>query len=200
MIGSGRTPLLPALFLAVACAGHRPLPTLEPVPGSRTREAGEIVPLDSTARRTGATTAAPVAEIRPLGDSTPAPEREIRRLGDANAPTTERMILPLGRGTPPGMREVAPVEETFVVLDSTRWVGANTQGAITFEFLIGGILRYTTSNGVFTNGTWQQAGSTVTFELNSRYAEYTGQIRGTRMSGTWQNRAGVRATWEATRQ
>lgn len=219
MIGSRSTRLLPALWLAAACAGHRPLPTLEPVPGSRTREAGEIVPLDSSARRTASTTRAePVREIHPLGE-TAAPERaplrrmepstqpeasaerEIRRLGDANEPTTERMIVPLGgRNVPSGMHEVEPLASDLVALDSTRWVGSNSEGSITFEFLVGGILRYSTANGVFTNGTWQQTGTAVTFEFNSRYAEYSGQIRGARMSGTWHNRAGVHANWEATRQ
>jgi hypothetical protein len=168
-------PALLTLVLSVAACsgGHRPLGTIEPVPGSRERE---IRRLDAQGR-----------EIRPLGDTSAAP-REIRRLGDTTATAVR------------GLREIAPLDTVVVPLDSTTWRGENLEGEITLSFLVGGILRYTTSNGTYSNGTWQQAGNAVTFEMNSRFAEYSGRIRGTRMSGTGQNRAGRSWDWQATRQ
>ena len=191
--------LLSLVALLVACSGgHRPLGTIEPVPGSRTREGGTIVPIDTTRpreiRRLDAQgrEIAPVdstvaREIRPL-DASGNPPREIRRLGD----TTRSGVR--------GLREVEPTDTLIVPLDSTTWQGANYEGEITLEFLVGGILRYTTGNGTFSNGTWQQDGNAVTFEMNSHFADWTGRIRGTRMSGTGQNRAGRRWDWQATRQ
>lgn len=155
----GRRPVpLCLLLLLTACGGNRrPLGTIEPVPGSRTREGGEIVPLDSARAR----------EIRPLG-------------------TTEH--------------EIAPIEGEVVPVDATRWQGTNYEGELTLEFLIGGILRYTAPSGTWTNGTWHQAGNTITFEMNSHFADYTGRIRGPRMSGTAHDRHGRTWDWQATRQ
>lgn len=174
----GRRPApLCLLVLLTACGGNRrPLGTIEPVPGSRTREGGEIVPLDSARAR----------EIRPLGRT----EHEIAPLDSG------RTILPR---TAAG-REIAPIEGEVVPVDATRWQGTNYEGELTLEFLIGGILRYTAPSGTWTNGTWHQAGNTITFEMNSHFADYTGRIRGPRMSGSAHDRHGRTWDWQATRQ
>lgn len=170
-------PLL-LMALLTACGGNRPpLATIERVPGSTTHE---IKPLDSHGR-----------EIVPL-DSTPG--REVRPLEQ-----DERTIRPLG-SSPAAGREIAPLDTLVVPVDGTTWHGSNYEGALTLEFLIGGILRYTTPNGTWSNGTWHQQGNSVAFEMNSHYADYSGRIRGTRMSGAGHNRAGRTWDWQATRQ
>ena len=173
-----RPAFLVAFLLLTACGGHPPLRQITPVEGSRTREGGEIRPIDSTRS----------PEIRPLHPG----DRTIQRVDSG------RSIRPLAGAAP--AREITPLAGDVVPLDSTTWVGANHEGAITLEFLIGGILRYTTANGTWTNGTWSQQGNTVTFEMNSHYADYTGQIRGTHMSGTGHNTRGARWEWRADRQ
>lgn len=176
--------LLVPLSVLIACGGHPPLRQITPVEGSRTREGGEIRRIDSTHGN----------EIRPLRPGT----RTIERVD------TGRTIRPLdggaaGREVTP-TREITPLSNDVVPVDGTTWVGSNHEGPITFEFLIGGILRYTTPNGTWSNGTWSQQGNTITFEMNSHYADYTGQIRGTRMSGTGHNTPGARWDWRAERQ
>lgn len=162
-----------------ACGGGTPLQQITPVPGSRTSEGGTIMPLDSSRGR----------EIRPLqpGDRTIVPV------------DSGRSIRPLGAATG-AAREIVPLDTTVVPVDDTKWVGSNHEGELTLEFRIGGILRYTAPSGTWTNGTWRQVGNTVTFEMNDHYAEYTGQVRGTRISGTGHNRTGARWEWRAERQ
>lgn len=176
---SWRSASLPVLLLLLAaCGGGQHLQPITPIEGSRTREGGTIQPLDSTRTR----------EIRPLHPG----ERTIAPLDSA------RSIRPLEGAAP--AREIVPLNGEVIPLDGTIWVGSNHEGAITFEFLVGGILRYSTAHGTWTNGTWLQEGNTVTMEMNDHYADYSGQIRGTRLSGTGHNRAGARWDWRADRQ
>ena len=173
----------PQLFLVLlaACGGtQRPLGTIEPVPGSRTREGREIVPLDSVVSRQIKPLNGIGREIVPLDSG-----RTIRRLGDTT--------VIIGR-------EIAPVETEVVPVDGTLWRGSNYEGELILEFLIGGILRYTAPSGTWSNGTWHQDGNGITFEMNSHWSDYSGRIRGTRMTGTGYNRAGRTWDWQATRQ
>jgi hypothetical protein len=154
------------------------LGTITPVPEERAHEikpldasGHEIVPLDSAHTiRRLAGAARPVHEIRPLHDSTGA------------------------------VREIVPLDSTVVPLDGSTWQAENYEGSLRLEFLVGGILRYTSANGTWTNGTWHQEGNAVTFEMNSHYADYAGHLRGTRMSGTAHNTTGRTWEWAATRE
>lgn len=188
---AGRRPehWIASLSLLAACAGgHPPLATIERIPGSATREGGAIVPVDSarTIHRAAGTTATTTGEIHPLRDSG----------------AVAGMIAPRRTDAAATAGEIVPLHDTSAVvpLDGTRWQGSAIDGPVTLEFLIGGFLRYTTANGTFSNGTWHQEGNAVTFEMNSHYADYTGHIRGPRMSGHGENRAGRTFDWEATRQ
>lgn len=185
-----RSPALLAAVLLAGCAGaHPPLATITRIPGSTTREGNVIEPLDSahTIHRVSgqhSETSGTAGTIRPLHDSAVSP------------PATAGVIRPLE-----GRHEGAsPADSTVVPLDGTRWSGTTVDGPITFEFLVGGILRYTTETGTYTNGTWQQLGNTLQFEMNGHYADYTGRIRGGRMSGSAHNTPGRSWEWEATRQ
>ena len=171
-------PLLLASLLLAACGGHPPLRQITPVEGSQTREGGTIQPLDSSRTR----------EIRPLhpGDQTIAPL------------DSGRTIRPVA-GAAAG-REIVPLSTEVVPVDGTTWVGADHEGPLTLEFLVGGILRYTKPGGTYINGTWQQHSNTITFETNSHYADWTGEIRGRRMTGTGHNRQGARWDWRAERE
>jgi hypothetical protein len=200
-----RTSLL--VLLAACGGGSPPLATIEPIAGSRTREGGEIVPLDSsrTIRRTaegnpvreivplargGASRGAEPAagEIRRLGETEAAPAREIRRLGDTTG-TGAHTIPPLN--APSGPADT---------LAGTTWDGEGLDGAITFEFLAGGALRYTTEDQTFENGTWEQTGNVVSLQMNERFAEWSGRIGAARMSGSAHNRAGRQWNWQADRR
>lgn len=176
MSAARRTVALASSVLLLGCAGgHPPLGTIQRIPGS-THEGHEIVPLDSA------------HVIRPLHDS------------GGNVAPTAGVIHPLQGRQASTAHEIVPLDTVVVPLDSTRWTGTTIDGAITLEFLVGGILRYTTANGTYTNGTWTQLGNSVQFEMNGHYADYTGQVRGTRMSGSARNRQGRAWEWEATRQ
>lgn len=174
---SRRSASLPVLALLTACGGHR-LQPITPVPGSRTTEGRTIEPLDSTRTR----------EIRPLHPG----EQTIMPLDSG------RTIRPLDGAAP--AREIVPIGGAVAPVEGTTWVGSDHEGPLTLEFLAGGTLRYTKPSGTYTNGTWQQAASTITFETNSHYADWTGEIRGRRMSGTGRNRQGVRWEWRTERE
>ena len=178
MSRSRRSSLLVVLTLLTACGGHPPLRQITPVEGSRTRDGGEIRRIDSTTGH----------EIRPLHPG----DRTIERVDSG------RTIRPLDGAAP--AREITPLNTEVVPVDATTWVGSDHEGALTLEFLVGGSLRYTKPSGTWTNGTWSQQGNTITFEMNSHYADYTGQIRGTHVSGTGQNTRGARWEWRADRQ
>jgi hypothetical protein len=191
-----RRPVIQSAFLAflVACGGgSSPLPTIEPLDSTRTirrtaegNPAREIIPL---ARRGEGSAAAPVAgEIRRLGESEPRPSREIRRLGDTTG-TGARTIPPLDAPTGPADS-----------LAGTIWDGRGVDGEITFEFLPGGTLRYTTDDQTFENGTWTQTGNVVSLEMNGRFAEWSGRIGAARMTGSAHNRAGREWNWQADRR
>ena len=191
-MSAGRRPLaLLASLLIAGCAGsHPPLGTIQRIPGSTTREGHEIVPLDSSRV---------IHPVDGTNTSTGGTIRPLRDTGSTAAPTAG-VIRPLdGHGAFP-THEVIPLDTNVVPLDSTRWVGTTLDGPITLEFLVGGILRYTTSNGTFSNGTWTQMGNTVQFEMNGHFADFSGRIRGARMSGGAHNRQDRAWDWEATRQ
>lgn len=191
MSAGRRLVALHASLLLAACAGNRPpLATISRIPGSTTREGHEIVPLDSgrVIHPVDGTNAGAGGTIRPLRDP-----------GSTTVPTAG-VIRPLDGHAAVAAHEIVPLDTNVVPLDSTVWTGTFVDGPITLDFLIGGILRYTTPNGTFTNGTWSQVANTVTFEMNGHFADYTGRIHRGRMSGTAHNRQGREWEWEATRQ
>ena len=172
-----RLPALILPLLLVGCAAHRPpLATIERIPGSTTYEGATPADSSRTIHRLQGSGNATAGTIRPLRDS------------GATVPVTAGEIVPL--------RDTANV----VPLDGTTWTGSNYEGPLTLDFLVGGILRYTTPSGTWTNGTWEQHANAVTFEMNSHFADYSGHIRGGRMNGTARNRTGRTWDWEATRQ
>ena len=62
------------------------------------------------------------------------------------------------------------------------------------RFLANHKLNYTQSTGSYENGTWWQTGSIVTWEMNKRYAVYTGAlVGGSKLVGDAKNVA--RSTW-----
>jgi hypothetical protein len=168
--------LLPLLLLAACGGGDPPLATIEPIRGSTTHEGREIVPLDSAHRRTAEGNTAgeivPIRGARARSDSTP-------------------------------LREIHPITAPHGPADTllgTTWNGEGLDGTITFDFLADGILRYSTADSSYTNGTWQQSGNTISFEMNARFAEWTGRIDAARMAGSAHNSAGRRWNWQATRR
>lgn len=181
--------LLTAALLAGCAGAHPPLATITRIPGSTTREGNTIEPLDSahTIHRVNGTAPGTAGVIRPLHDS-----------GSAT-PSTAGTIRPLSGHQSASLREVAPLDTVVVPVDGSRWAGSTLDGPITFEFLVGGVLRYTTENGTYANGTWQQLGNTIQFEMNGHYADYSGRIHAGRMSGNAHNTEGRAWDWEATR-
>ena len=181
---------LAPLFLAACGGGLPPLKTIEPIPGSRIHEGGTIVPLDSAHRRS--------AEGNVVGEIVP-----IRGWHSAPAPTGGHEMRRLGDSTAHGSRTIVPITIPHGPADTllgTTWNGEGLDGAITFDFLADGILRYTTADSSYTNGTWQQSGNTISFEMNARFAEWTGRIEAARMAGAAHNSAGRRWNWQATRR
>jgi hypothetical protein len=90
----------------------------------------------------------------------------------------------------------------------TKWkvmdTGAEGNSFI-WEFLAGGVMRYTyltgpLANNVYTNATWTQMGNRVTISFNNGYSTRTGTFEGDRISGTATNVTGLNWTWAGVRQ
>ena len=84
-------------------------------------------------------------------------------------------------------------------LEGTVWAGNDTGERTVFEFLKGGVLKYTYSTGSFTNGTWKQDGNSIYMEINNKYIEYKGTIDCNTMSGEASRGSGTWA-WKWTKQ
>ena len=85
-------------------------------------------------------------------------------------------------------------------LAGTTWRATTSQGReFTFNFQKNGVLEYTSPAGTFRNATWSQDGAKVAFEMNKKYAEWTGTITGGEMEGKGANINGDEWTWRAKR-
>ena len=87
--------------------------------------------------------------------------------------------------------------DVVLSLEGTVWAGTDSHGShYTFRYQRGGVLSYTSPSGTFRNGTWRQSGTAVYMEMNRRYAEYRGEVRGGRIVGRAGNVTGLRWTWD----
>jgi outer membrane biogenesis lipoprotein LolB len=78
----------------------------------------------------------------------------------------------------------------------TTWAGTDSDGDYyEFHFQPDGSLHYKSPSGFYTNGTWKQDGDGIYFEMNRRFAEHKGTIKGNRMEGEAWNTKGHRWTW-----
>jgi hypothetical protein len=82
-----------------------------------------------------------------------------------------------GPYTPPAPGQVASIE-------GQGYTGTDGSDRINFYFRKAGVLHYRDPQGWWEDGKWQQNGATVTFTLSAGFANYTGQIVGTTISGT----------------
>lgn len=97
----------------------------------------------------------------------------------------------------PTKASVPPIT-SVLDLTNTSWTGMYDNDPNRYfnpTFLPGGILRYTVPSGTWENGTWIQQGSTVIIETNNHYADMTGVINGTEITGTAHNTAGKSWNW-----
>jgi hypothetical protein len=84
----------------------------------------------------------------------------------------------------------------FKSVEDTVWSGSDTaDGRLVLRFLKGGILDYSTATGTYRNGTWKQKGGSIYLEMNNKYAEYHGTMKGNEIAGKGGNRAGLKWTW-----
>jgi len=97
----------------------------------------------------------------------------------------------------PGRDRNYTVAESNV--EGTMWKGADGEGVTTFYFERGGVLAYTTHSGTWRNGTWRQDGEAIYLEMNKKYAEYHGVLRGDRMAGSAENVKGLRWQFDVNR-
>jgi len=97
--------------------------------------------------------------------------------------------------------QVATSTPSVINLEGTVWTGTDSDGEdFVYEFLSGGIFKYTVSGETYTNGTWEQDGTSVYIETNNKFAESDAVISGNTMTGTFRNIDGHEWTWTAERQ
>ena len=85
-------------------------------------------------------------------------------------------------------------------LAGTAWRGTASNGsAHEITFLDGGRLRFATlGQQGETQGTWEQRGEVVSFEVN-RYSQWSGTLNGDTMEGSARNPTGAAWTWKLNR-
>lgn len=66
-----------------------------------------------------------------------------------------------------------------------------------YNFMPDGTLAYSYQNGSYTNGTWKQDGDSIYIEMNHKFVEYEGRIKGRHIEGTAANIKGEKWTWIA---
>jgi hypothetical protein len=85
-------------------------------------------------------------------------------------------------------------------VEGTVWKGETHPGQIFIvRFEKGGVLCYTSPSGTWRNGTWKQTGNAIYLEMNKKYAEYRGVMRGDRITGEASNIANSNWTWDVKR-
>jgi TIR domain len=87
------------------------------------------------------------------------------------------------------------------VLCGSRWAYTDTsyvKAQETLQFLPHNALKW--SNGGVTSSTYRVTGTSIYFEVNDKYSEYRGTIKGQRMDGTAKNKDGYGWTWSAVKQ
>ncbi|HMP57931.1 MAG TPA: hypothetical protein PKD86_01150 [Gemmatales bacterium] len=104
------------------------------------------------------------------------------------------LLLPLSVGLTWGLGQDA------ASLAGTTWEATTSQGRqFTWTFHADKTLEYASPAGTYRNATWNQEGDKISFEMNNKYAQWTGTLKGDRMEGTGQNEAGAEWTWQAKR-
>jgi len=93
----------------------------------------------------------------------------------------------------------APVpkeKNRYVDLIGTTWLseGETGFGVTTYKFEKDGVLEYRYGGNVWRNSTWKQDGVNFTYELNSSYYVYKGEIEGEVITGKATNKPG--GHWE----
>lgn len=92
----------------------------------------------------------------------------------------------------------------FAVSDDvagTTWSGSDIWGKpISLYFAEDSSLTYKTSSGIWTTGSWQVDESGIYFEMNKKFVEHKGAIRGNEMSGEGWTKQGYKGNWFITRQ
>ena len=83
----------------------------------------------------------------------------------------------------------------------TTWTGKESdRECITYHFLPDGILHYEIESGSWKNASWKQDGNKIYFEMNAKFSEHYGTIKGNKMKGTGQNTQGHKWTWKAKKE
>lgn len=92
-------------------------------------------------------------------------------------------------------------EIVSINIEGSVWSGVDSMShAYTFRFLKDGILNYTSPSGTYQNGTWTQHGANVYMEMNGKFAEYRGVVKGEHIVGQAGNIRGLRWSWRVQRK
>ncbi len=92
-------------------------------------------------------------------------------------------------------------QSTTPSVSETTWEGKDSDGEYsTYNFLTEGILHYEIPSGSWQNGTWKQDGNKIYYEMNNKFSEQYGTIRGNKMKGTGHNIEGHEWTWNARKK
>lgn len=95
-----------------------------------------------------------------------------------------------------------PIQVTVPSVSNTKWRVTQSLKSKQWDFFLreGGVLEYEKSGRQFSTATWMQSGDILYIEINRKYSQYKGVIKGNRIEeGEAQNIAGSEWTWEATK-
>ncbi|MBN8580935.1 MAG: hypothetical protein J0L96_09705 [Anaerolineae bacterium] len=114
------------------------------------------------------------------------------------SPTLQQSIQIQPSLTPPTTIAITSVVQN---LEGTVWAGTDSDGDYyVYEFLPGGVLKFTSPTGTFAEDKWEQNGNSVYMEMSNKYCEYTGVINGDTITGNAWNKDGHTWTWTAKKQ
>jgi hypothetical protein len=92
-----------------------------------------------------------------------------------------------------------PIPNKTTPLAGTTWVGETAEGwAMTIEFGADGTMNVSYKTTRFSRASWKQDGDKIYWEMNNKYCEFDGKMKGDTIEGESHNVAGKRWTTKMT--
>lgn len=101
------------------------------------------------------------------------------------------LVLALAVGPTWAAPKLKPKDPEVASLVGTKWTGPDGDlGEMTVEFQADGVMTYSYGGKVTRTATWTQDGAKVYFEINMKYREFNGVLKGDTLTGDSHNVAG----------
>jgi hypothetical protein len=93
-----------------------------------------------------------------------------------------------------------PRPDKAIPLAGTTWTGQTAEGwEMTIEFVADGSMNVSYKQTSFNRASWKQEGDKIYYEMNTKYCEFDGKLKGNTIEGDSHNVAGKKWSTKLTR-